>query len=154
MRTQLTALACAVLLMAASQQPAAQEFMVAFQPGAAAQDVIFGGVGPVQGPEMGLIAIEPFGAMSPVKDAPYTADAITETTQVLADGNRIEQRAAAAIARDSNGRVRREQDAVAFGGLVAKRRGPLVTISDPAANNVVEPLMALASAASPFAMKE
>jgi hypothetical protein len=132
MRTQLTALACAMFLMAASQQPAAQEFMVAFQPGAAAQDVIFGGVGPVQGPEMGLIAIEPFGAMSPVKDAPYTADAITETTQVLADGNRIEQRAAAAIARDSNGRVRREQDAVAFGGLVAKSRGPLVTISDPA----------------------
>src|SRR6185436_5222669 len=73
-----------------------------------------------------------FGAVSPVKDAPYTADAVTETTQVLADGNRIEQRAAATIARDSNGRVRRQQDAIAFGGLVAKSRGPLVTISDPA----------------------
>ena len=132
MRTRLMALACAAFLIGATQHPAAQEFMVAFQPGAAAQDVIFGGVGRVPGPEMGLIAIEPFGAMSPVKDAPYTADAITETTQVLADGNRIEQRAAAAIARDSNGRVRREQDAVAFGGLVAKSRGPLVTISDPA----------------------
>jgi len=132
MRIRLMAFASALCLIAAIQHPAAQEFMVAFQPGAAAQDVIFGGAGPMQGPEMGLIAIEPFGAASPVKDAPYTADAMTETTQVLADGNRIEQRAAATIARDSNGRVRRQQDAIAFGGLVAKSRGPLVTISDPA----------------------
>ena len=136
MRARVMAFASAMFLIAASQHPAAQEFMVAFQPGAAAQDVIFGGVGPVQGPEMGLIAIEPFGAVSPVKDAPYTADAVTETTQVLADGNRIEQRAAATIARDSNGRVRRQQDAIAFGGLVAKSRGPLVTISDPAGVHV------------------
>jgi hypothetical protein len=132
MRTRLMALACAAFLIGATRRPAAQEFLMAFPPGAAAQDVIFGGVGRVPGPEMGLIAIEPFGALSPVKDAPYSADAITETTQLLADGNRIEQRAAAAIARDSTGRVRREQDAVAFGGLVAKSRGPLVTISDPA----------------------
>ena len=102
MRTRLLMVVCSSVLIAASEHPAAQEFMVAFQPGAAAQDVVFSGVGPGQGPEMGLIAIEPFGAVSPVKDAPYTADAITETTQVLADGNRIDQRAAAAIARDSN----------------------------------------------------
>jgi hypothetical protein len=47
-----------------------------------------------------------------VKGAPYTADAVTETTQVLADGNRIVRRTTSAIARDGEGRTRREQ---AFG---------------------------------------
>jgi len=79
-----------------------------------------------------LIAIEPLEVGRPVKDAPYSAEAITETAQVFADGNRIEQRTSATIARDSSGRVRRQQQAVIFGGLVANSQIPLVTIVDPA----------------------
>ena len=79
-----------------------------------------------------VLAIEPFEMARPVTGAPYTAEAVTETTQLLADGNRIEQRTTATIARDSNGRIRREQRAVVLGGLVIGNEVPLITITDPA----------------------
>jgi hypothetical protein len=44
-----------------------------------------------------------------VKNAPYTAHAVTETTQVLMDGNRIVRRSVALLARDSAGRTRQEK---------------------------------------------
>lgn len=44
-----------------------------------------------------------------VKGAPYSAEAVTESIQMLADGNRIVQRNTAAIYRDSEGRTRRDQ---------------------------------------------
>jgi hypothetical protein len=45
----------------------------------------------------------------PVKGAPYSAEAVNETIQVLADGNRIVQRTTAMQYRDSDGRERREE---------------------------------------------
>lgn len=49
------------------------------------------------------------GIMGPaVKDAPYSADEIHETNQVLADGTRIHNETKTTIYRDSQGRVRRE----------------------------------------------
>ena len=67
-----------------------------------------------------------------VKSAPYSATALTETTQVLPDGNRIVNKSAAALARDSEGRVRREETVSNFGPLstVVSR---LVFITDPVA---------------------
>jgi hypothetical protein len=44
-----------------------------------------------------------------VKDAPYSADAVTETMQTLGDGNRIVRNSSARVFRDSAGRTRREQ---------------------------------------------
>ena len=44
----------------------------------------------------------------PVKGAPYAADAIVETTQTLADGTRIHRQDKFSIARDGEGRMRRE----------------------------------------------
>src|SRR5690349_10806908 len=44
-----------------------------------------------------------------VKGKPYSARSITESTQTLADGNRITDRNEAVIYRDSEGRTRREQ---------------------------------------------
>jgi hypothetical protein len=85
---------------------------------------------PIRG-EAGLLAIEPFESARPVLNAPYTADAVTEVTQVLADGNRIEHQTSAAVARDSRGRIRREHQALFLGALAAEREVPLVTISDP-----------------------
>ena len=82
--------------------------------------------------ELGLIAVEPFEAARPVGDAPYTAEAVTEVTQALADGNRIERRTSAAIARDSRGRVRREHQGMMLGALqAAPSQIPLVSIADP-----------------------
>ncbi|HWC95397.1 MAG TPA: hypothetical protein VG456_01575 [Candidatus Sulfopaludibacter sp.] len=49
------------------------------------------------------------GIMGPVvKGAPYSADEIHETTQVLADGTRIHNETKTTVYRDSQGRVRRE----------------------------------------------
>jgi len=43
-----------------------------------------------------------------VKGAPYSADEVTQSTQVLADGTRIHHEDKVAVYRDSEGRVRRE----------------------------------------------
>ena len=48
------------------------------------------------------------GVMSNVKNAPYRADQITETTQTLGDGTRIHNEHQVTLYRDSQGRVRRE----------------------------------------------
>lgn len=52
-----------------------------------------------------------------VTNAPYTATAVTETTQALADGNRIVNKSSGFVARDSQGRTRRE--------ITLQRLGPL-----------------------------
>src|SRR6266850_5023661 len=44
-----------------------------------------------------------------VKGAPYSAQAVTEMTQILSDGNRIVNTNTAAVYRDGQGRTRREQ---------------------------------------------
>jgi hypothetical protein len=74
----------------------------------------------------------------PVKGAPFSADAVTETVQQLADGNRITNSSTTKLYRDSEGRTRRElsQDAQAM--TVMPFPGPTishseVTISDPVA---------------------
>ncbi len=43
-----------------------------------------------------------------VKNAPYTAEAVTETVQVLPDGNRIVRKSSTLLARDGAGRTRQE----------------------------------------------
>src|SRR5262245_23978490 len=42
-----------------------------------------------------------------VKNAPYSGEAVTETVQRLADGNRIAHKNTAVLYRDSEGRTRR-----------------------------------------------
>jgi hypothetical protein len=44
-----------------------------------------------------------------VKGAPYSGEAVTETVQVLSDGNRITRKNTAQVYRDSEGRSRRDQ---------------------------------------------
>jgi hypothetical protein len=80
---------------------------------------------------VGLVAMEPFEKPQAVTGAPYSAEAVTEVTQTLADGNRIQRRTTAKVYRDSQGRIRREQQMVALGGLVAESENTIVTISDP-----------------------
>ena len=84
-----------------------------------------------------LLFVEPLESGGLVSDAPYTADAVTETTQALADGNRISRKSSVAIARDGRGRERREHQAMVVGPMVARRSHALVTISDPVAGTAV-----------------
>jgi TonB family protein len=69
-----------------------------------------------------------------VKGAPYSAEGMTETVQVLADGNRITRRNTTQIYRDSEGRTRREH-ALATLGPWASAGEPtrIVSINDPVA---------------------
>lgn len=70
-----------------------------------------------------------------VKGAPYTAEAVTEITQTLADGNRIVRRTAAQYARDSEGRTRREATVNLIGNVGSASNSTPVTvfINDPVA---------------------
>ena len=70
----------------------------------------------------------------PIKGSPYSAEAVTETTQILGDGNRIVNRSTATLYRDSEGRTRREQTLKSIGGVTSGAL-PLQTImiSDPVA---------------------
>jgi hypothetical protein len=77
----------------------------------------------------------------PVTGAPYSAEAITESVQTLADGNRIVRESKAQIARDGRGRTRREQGLAMFGPLVGGVPGGNeprhVQISDPVSKTTI-----------------
>lgn len=76
-----------------------------------------------------------------VKGAPYSAQAVTETVQTLADGNRIVRRTTAAVYRDGEGRTRREQTIGALGAYAAAGEPQqTIFINDPVAevNYVLE----------------
>jgi hypothetical protein len=76
----------------------------------------------------------------PVVGAPYTAEAVTEVVQTLADGNRIVRENRAQLARDGQGRTRREQGLAMFGPFVNGPGGDEprnVQISDPTTGTMV-----------------
>lgn len=110
---------------------------------AAAQEppdvLLFGGVqaAPVPAPgidfEIGVLAVEPFALAEPVRNAPYTAEIVTDVVQELPDGNRIERSTTSSVARDSAGRVRREQALAAIGPVLPNGDVRMITISDPVA---------------------
>jgi hypothetical protein len=85
-----------------------------------------GAIGNVQ-----FIAATPIGGKV-VTGAPFSAEAVTETTQTLVDGNRIVQKTTSKIYRDSQGRERREES---LPGLPegAIKIPPMIFISDPVA---------------------
>jgi len=68
-----------------------------------------------------VLDMEPLEKVPAITGAPSTADATTEFTQMLADGNRIERRYSTTIARDSQGRTRREQQMALVGPLAVLR---------------------------------
>lgn len=69
-----------------------------------------------------IINVEPENVPS-IAGAPFTADATTEFTQMLSDGNRIERRFTTSLARDGRGRTRSEQDVAMLGPLVVLQKG-------------------------------
>jgi len=73
------------------------------------------------------------GPRAPVKGAPYSATISNESVQTLADGNRIVQNSSGTIARDSQGRTRRDAALPAIGDLSAANAPHLVFIQDPVA---------------------
>jgi len=80
---------------------------------------------------MSYFAVSDFGKA--VTGAPYSATATTETTQVLADGNRIVNRTESQVARDSQGRTRRQETMTNVGPL-ATNAPKMAFIDDPVAS--------------------
>jgi hypothetical protein len=137
----------AVAVLALDLWPAAAQatFDIAVPPGDGAQGGVFVGGAAMLPPGAGtpgvagqVVFVEPLESQRVVEQAPYSAEIITETTQMLADGNRISHRASARVARDSRGRERREHEGTFFiGGLAAQNRQALVTIMDPVSDTAV-----------------
>lgn len=77
-----------------------------------------------------------------VKGVPYSAQAVTESVQTLADGNRIVHKNSAQVYRDSEGRTRRDQTVGAIGPYAAAG-DPIQTffINDPVSgtNYILDP---------------
>ena len=68
-----------------------------------------------------------------VKGKPYSARSITESTQTLADGNRITERNESVIYRDSEGRTRLEQKLNGIGAFQPGEPVTMINIHDPVA---------------------
>jgi len=83
--------------------------------------------------EISFFSAEMAGAGEVVTAAPYTATATTESTQVLADGNKIVNKTSSFVARDSQGRTRRETDLHRIGTMQVDSP-KTVFINDPTAH--------------------
>jgi hypothetical protein len=95
-------------------------------------DVLFGSFAPFEmGPLMDMQGMTLQGGK--ITGAPYSAEAVTEMTQTLADGNRIVRTVSASVARDSEGRTRREQVLAALGPWMPAKQPKSVVITDPVA---------------------
>jgi hypothetical protein len=69
-----------------------------------------------------------------VTGAPYSADAVTETSRALADGNQISTTSTSQFYRDSAGRTRREITLAMIGPLASAGDPPkMILINDPVA---------------------
>jgi hypothetical protein len=90
------------------------------------------------GPIGGRMEILGFGEMHPgkvVTGAPYSAVAVMESQQTLADGNTINRKIQSNVFRDSQGRVRRETTLPGVGPLAASGQPrSFVMIHDPVAS--------------------
>ncbi|MET0622345.1 MAG: hypothetical protein ABW250_05145 [Pyrinomonadaceae bacterium] len=107
-----------------------EEFFIAQGPGVAPPPPV-----EMRGDNLIFLATEMSFAGKLVKGAPYSAQAVTESVQQLADGNRIVRKNTAQVYRDSEGRTRREQTLGYIGPYSTAGDVPqTVFINDPVAS--------------------
>ena len=98
--------------------------------------------GPIGGSTFTFVSSEMSFDGKIVKGAPYSAEAVTEVTQTLGDGNRIFSKSTASIYRDSEGRTRRDQTVGSIGPFATAGEPPKTFfINDPVAgvNYILDP---------------
>src|SRR5215469_6118669 len=103
-------------------------------------DVMYEAMGPGPGGPPDAIEFVAFeGAVrgKTVTGAPFTASFSSQTTQALADGNQIQRTTTGSVARDSQGRTRRDLTLPAIGPWAAAGKpAPQMTfINDPVAGS-------------------
>jgi len=99
-------------------------------------------ISPPLGDRVELLGFEGMHAGRVVTGAPFSAVAVSETTQTLADGNHINRKMQSNLFRDSQGRFRKEVTLSGFGPLAASGEPrSFVVINDPVAqvNFVLHP---------------
>ncbi|HWS53088.1 MAG TPA: hypothetical protein VN228_03140 [Pyrinomonadaceae bacterium] len=125
MRRMWTALTLTAALAANTAAAGAQERRPAPPPHVEVEDLVIAPpAGEIKGDTFIFISTEMGFGGKVVKGAPYSAQAVTETVQTLADGNRIVRKNSANVYRDSEGRTRREQS--------LSHVGPFATAGDAA----------------------
>ncbi len=93
------------------------------------------GAGPMGSGDFALVRAE-FGMSNKVvQGAPYSAQAVTQFTQTLANGDHVQRTTTASIARDSQGRTRMDRSLATVGALSARAGGQAraIVIHDPVA---------------------
>jgi hypothetical protein len=91
-----------------------------------------------------------------VKGAPYTAQAITESTRTLGDGNKIRHKNTASVYRDNEGRTRRDQELGTVGPwAMSGDPHQMIFIHDPVAgaNYVLDPRTRIARKMRPLRLQ-
>jgi hypothetical protein len=118
--------------LARAQETAPPPRVMVMAQGGQEGDVMFAGTG-------GPIELLGFAGMhggKVVTGAPFSATAVSETTQTLADGNHISRKTQSNLFRDSQGRVRKEVTFDGFGPLAAAGQPKsFVLINDPVAGS-------------------
>ena len=91
-------------------------------------------VPPPFGKRMELLGFGGMHGGKVVTGAPFSAAAVSETTQTLADGNHITRKTQTNLFRDSQGRIRREVTLSGFGPMASSGQPKsFVVINDPVA---------------------
>lgn len=95
-----------------------------------------GGHGPMPPDAMEFIGFQAGLSDKVVTGAPFSATITTESSQTLADGNVIQRKSNGSIARDSQGRTRRDMTMPAFGPLANPEKPVphVAALVDPVAN--------------------
>ena len=89
---------------------------------------------PPFGERMELLGFGGMHGWKVVTGAPFSAVAVSETTQTLADGNHITRKTQTNVFRDSQGRMRKEITLSGFGPMAPSgQQKPFVVINDPVA---------------------
>jgi hypothetical protein len=130
-----TALAAITLLFAGSPSRAQSDAAATSAPPPPGGGVMFErrGPGPMGFDGMGFLGFEGGIAGKTVSGAPFTASFSTQETQTLTDGNKIETSTTGTMARDTQGRTRRDMTLPAIGPWAAAGKTPpqVSFINDP-----------------------
>lgn len=137
MKTLLSIAAAATLASSSAQaqtavfSPIEHDVVKVVSPGDGKENVMFERRVLMAGPDTVEFVSAESSIGKTVKGAPYSAEAVTESIQTFADGNRIMSKSSATTYRDSEGRTRREMT-LSMPGI--EDPPSFITINDPVAN--------------------
>ena len=132
-RIRIGAVSSLAVILLSSWPVAAQSTTVEHQEGTGPDfTAMWVGATAGQAGDFDVIAASP-GLGAVVKNAPYSAEAVSEMVQTLGDGTRIVRTSTSSVSRDWRGRTRREHGLTVIGPFATSPDADerIITISDP-----------------------